>query len=486
MKFVSGLLTACLFLSVFAGAAQVETDYFAVLMNNSKVGYAVHSRSVEGVIVTTTDQMHLTISRGGVVLNIATSETYVETIEGKPLSFKTTENLGTMNKTVEGKITADGKLEVTTTQMGAAETKIMDYPAGALLTEGIRLLEIKKGLKAGTTYETTIFSPALLMPLDVKVAIGETENIDLFGRVVPLTKVAVVMNSPGFSLPSVSFVDSEHKSQKTVAPMLGMGLEIIACDKKFALSENDLVDFLDGLLLDSPVEMKNIGSLSSATYYLKPRDKAELNIPAGPSQTIKRSRSGIVAVTVKPAVPKAGAGLPYAGKNKLALDSLEPTAYLQSDNENVIALAKAAVGDAKDAAIAAKRIEAFVRGYISEKNLSVGYASAAEVALSRQGDCTEHAVLAAAMCRAVGIPARIVFGIAYVDEFSGRTAVFGGHAWTEVFIVDEWIDLDATRAPEGFDVGHIRLASGNGRPADFFEIISTLGYFTITKVTISE
>jgi intracellular sulfur oxidation DsrE/DsrF family protein len=486
MRFVVSVLIACLLLSAFAGAGQVETDYFAVLMNNSKVGYSVHNRSVEGNLVTTTDQMHLTISRGGTVLNVTTSETYVETTEGKPLGFKTTEDLGIMNKTVEGKITPGGKLEVTTTQMGAAETKTMDYPAGALLSEGIRLLEIKKGLKAGTTYETIVFSPALLMPLDAKVAIGETENIDLFGRVVPLTKVEVVMNSPGFSLPSVSFVDSEHRPQKTVAPMLGMGLEIIACNRKFALSDNDLVDFLDRLLLDSPVEMKNIGSLSSATYYLKPRDKAELNIPTSPSQTIEQSRSGIIAVTVKPAVPKGGASLPYAGKNKLALDSLGPTGYLQSDNENVIALAKAAAGDAKDAAIAAKRIEAFVKGYISEKNLSVGYASAAEVALSRQGDCTEHAVLTAAMCRAMGIPARIVFGIAYADEFIGRIGVFGGHAWTEVFIVDEWIDLDATRAPKGFDVGHIRLASGNGRPGDFFEIISTLGYFTIEKVTLRQ
>lgn len=486
MRFVFSVLTACLFLSFSAPAADIETDYFAVLMNNSKVGYAVHSRSVAGDVVTTTDQMLLTISRSGTVLNVTTSETYGETTEGIPLSFKTTEDLGIMNKTVEGRITHAGKLEVTTTQMGVSETKTMDYPAGALLSEGIRLLEIKKGLKAGTTYEATVFSPALLMPLDAKVTVGETENVDLFGRVVPLTKVSVVMNSPAFSIPSVSFVDSEHRTQKTVAPMLGMGLEIIACDKNFALSANDLVDFLDGMLLDSPVEMKNISSLSSATYYIKPRDKAELNFPTSPSQTIKKNRSGNVTITIKPAVPKAGAPLPYAGKNKLALDSLKPTAYLQSDNEKVIALAKAAVGDAKDAAIAAKRIEAFVKGYISEKDLSVGYASATEVALSRQGDCTEHAVLTAAMCRAAGIPARIVFGIAYTEEFSGRMGVFGGHAWTEVFIVDEWIDIDATRAPKGFDVGHIRLASGNGNPADFFEIISTLGYFTIEKITLEE
>ena len=39
----------------------------------------------------------------------------------------------------------------------------------------------------------------------------------------------------------------------------------------------------------------------------------------------------------------------------------------------------------KDAATAARRIEKFVRKYINKKNLSVGYASALEVARSRRG-----------------------------------------------------------------------------------------------------
>jgi transglutaminase-like putative cysteine protease len=68
-------------------------------------------------------------------------------------------------------------------------------------------------------------------------------------------------------------------------------------------------------------------------------------------------------------------------------------------------LAHKAVGDAKDAAQAARRIESFVARYIDNKSMSVGYASAAEVVESRQGDCSEFAVLTAALCRAVGIPA---------------------------------------------------------------------------------
>jgi len=83
---------------------------------------------------------------------------------------------------------------------------------------------------------------------------------------------------------------------------------------------------------------------------------------------------------------------------------MQPNRFLQSDNKQIIKLARRAIGGTKDAAGAVKKIEAFVGDYIENKSLSVGYASAVEVAASRQGDCTEHAVLVAAMCRAVGIP----------------------------------------------------------------------------------
>ena len=40
----------------------------------------------------------------------------------------------------------------------------------------------------------------------------------------------------------------------------------------------------------------------------------------------------------------------------------------------------------------------------TEKDLSVGFATAADVARTAQGDCTEHAVLLAALLRASDIP----------------------------------------------------------------------------------
>jgi hypothetical protein len=92
------------------------------------------------------------------------------------------------------------------------------------------------------------------------------------------------------------------------------------------------------------------------------------------------------------------------------------------------------------------------------------------------------------MCRAVGIPSRVVVGVAYVAEFGGHQG-FGGHAWTQAYVGDKWIGLDASfrgSGRGGYDAGHITLAIGNGNPEDFFNLASTMGQFKVEKVIVKE
>ena len=74
-----------------------------------------------------------------------------------------------------------------------------------------------------------------------------------------------------------------------------------------------------------------------------------------------------------------------------------------------------------------------------------------------KGDCTEHAVLLAALCRARGIPARVAIGLVYVSAAQG----FGYHMWNEVWIDGGWIPLDATIARGGTGAAHLKLADSS-------------------------
>jgi len=267
---------------------------------------------------------------------------------------------------------------------------------------------------------------------------------------------------------------------------MDMKIEMIACEKEFALGDNEMFDIADKMFVASPEPIENVSSAKKIGYYLKPVEGAgDFTIPTEDNQRAERLEDGSVIVVVEPVSAPKGVKFPYKGTDKDAIEATKPNRFLQSDDAKVIELARRAVGDMKDAGEAAKRIEAFVGGYIDNMNLSVGYASAAEVAQSRKGDCSEFAVLTAAMCRSVGVPSKVVTGLAYVDDFMGRQG-FGGHAWTEAYIGDKWVGLDATfkASGGGFDAGHIALARGNGEPADFFGMATTLGRFKIVKVMV--
>ncbi|KKL77106.1 hypothetical protein LCGC14_2038190, partial [marine sediment metagenome] len=460
----------------------VETRYAAVFMDGKKIGHAKHVRSVASGKVTTSEFVTMSISRMGTPMTIKLTESCVETVEGKPVSFKGVQDLGIIAQRLDGTIDAAGKLTIAIGVGGAVQTRTMPWPKGALLPEGARKLSLAKGLAEGTKYSFMMFSPILSKGVKVDVAVGPMKEVDLLGRVVKLTEVKALMHGPSGAMPTVNYVDSGHHTLKSATAMMGMELEIIDCPKAFALSPNDTLDFFSRVMLSSPTPLKDVRKASSVTYHLQPTGKAKLNFPTTDNQQVRQG-GGQFIVTVRPAAAAKGVARPYKGKDPAALAALKPTRFLQSDDKKVVELTRQAVGKTTDAAEAARRIEAFVAKHIKQKDLSVGYASAAEVAQSGRGDCTEHALLTAAMCRAAGIPARVATGLVYVERFADKTDLFGPHAWTEALIGDKWIGLDA--AFKGYSPGHITLLVGDGELDEFFGIISTMGNFKIAKVEVT-
>ena len=473
-------------------AALQETEYFAVFLEGKKVGHAIQTRTVQDNKVTTTEVVSMTISRFGIPIKVDTTETGIETLEGKPLGFEANMLMSNVVIKTVGTV-KDGVITAQITSMGQTQTQTNNWPEGALMYEGLRLLELKKGSAEGTTYSAKMFTPSMLMAIDAQITIGKTENVDLLGRIVPLTKSTIQMTVPGAGAMAITnYADSNLKLQKAIMPVVGMTIELVACDKAFALGKNDVFEVIEKMLLASPAPL-DVKNAEAITYTLSPisPDK-KLEIISTDSQTVSPAENNKIILTVKRPVVPRGQDMPYKAKNPDILNSLRPNEYLQSDDPKIIVLAKKTIGDEKDAYKAAKKIEGFVADYITEASLSIGYATASEVLQSKTGDCTEFAVLTAAMCRAVGIPARVAVGVAYVDEWLGVTNQLGGHAWTQVYIGQDngkWIDIDAAFTSSGrggFDPGHITLATGDGKPVQFFALINTLGNFKIEKAVVKK
>ena len=486
---IFGIGLIVLQLAVLAMGQTDNFEYYAVFLDGSKVGHSIQSRIVTGDRVTTTEAVNMTINRLGKPVLMKTKETCVETLNGEPISFISEQDLGIVTMKTDGTVNKDGTVRMRTTGMGGAvQENSIPWPAGAVMAEGLRLIELEKKLNDGETYEVQIFSPTILAAVKTSVKVGAKQEIDLLGRIVKLTKIETTMSMPGTGeIVSTCYVDEQLRALKSIMPMAGMNVEMVGCTKEFAMSNNQPAEIINKMFTASPEPIENAGAAKSITYYLKPLTQAtNLTIPSSDNQKIQKNEDGTVLVKVEPVSMPSGGTFPYKGTDPNIIIATKPNRFLQSDDATIIALAKQAVGDAKDSGEAAKKIEDFVSKYIKDISFSVGYASATEVAASKRGDCTEFAVLCAALCRASGIPAKVTVGVAYVNDFEGKTG-FGGHAWTEAYIGDKWVGLDSAfkaGALGKFDAGHIALASGDGEPSNFFNIATTLGKFKIEKIVI--
>jgi transglutaminase-like putative cysteine protease len=132
-----------------------------------------------------------------------------------------------------------------------------------------------------------------------------------------------------------------------------------------------------------------------------------------------------------------------------------PSSMVQSADPTIVDMARQARGAKTDPLAVAYALEKYVFDTIGKKDLSQAFASALEVARSKQGDCTEHAVLLAALARASGLPSRVAIGLIYMPKQQG----FGYHMWTQVFVGNRWLPLDATLGRGGIGASHLQLGT---------------------------
>ncbi|MCP4707864.1 MAG: hypothetical protein GY869_04500, partial [Planctomycetes bacterium] len=219
---VYALLLVIFWCGVSPGQTETKTDYYAIFMDGQKVGHNVNTRVATPEKVTTTEEMVMTIARAGISLTVTAKETMVETPDGKPISFESIQDLGLMKMTVSGKMNDQGKLEIVSSGLfGQNET--VDWPEGAMMSEGMEILTKKMGLKEGTKYKAKMFASSMAPNyfLDVDVSVGATKEIDVLGRVAPLTEVIVSMVAPTGTIDTISYVDKDNNYLKMVTPMMG-------------------------------------------------------------------------------------------------------------------------------------------------------------------------------------------------------------------------------------------------------------------------
>ena len=191
--------------------------------------------------------------------------------------------------------------------------------------------------------------------------------------------------------------------------------------------------------------------------------RTSLLLPDGPGQAVARgSRAGMWIVRLAPtpaiatsesdrAVWRGDPALEGALRSGLVVDSATPAIQAFADS-----VASRGGGNPTAEALL---LEKAVYHRIRLKDYSTVMGTASETLARGRGDCTEHAVLLGAVCRARGIPARLVAGLT-----PAGAEQMAWHLWTEVWL-GSWVALDATRglgAPAPATVALLRME----RPED--------------------
>ena len=163
------------------------------------------------------------------------------------------------------------------------------------------------------------------------------------------------------------------------------------------------------------------------------------------AQSVEEKPDGSLILTVKQRHPVIASSFELPISDPQLVEFLKPAG--SREDKTVAAQAREIAGTDRDAWSVARKLADWTFKNLKWKR--VDGASAGATLATREADCLEFSELFVAMARTVGLPARIVSGLAH-----GGSS-FGGHAWVEIW-VGQWVELDPTWGTNFVDATHIR------------------------------
>ena len=439
-------------------ADQDQEVWQAYYMQGKKVGHGYTkteeiNQGSQRLIRTSAEAM-LEVRRFGQPASMRTEFTTLEKPTGELIRFETKVQMGRVPMSAKGRVRGE-KLDIELSTQGKSQSQSLPWSleiGGFFAVEqSLHHEPIKPGQQRNFRAIVAITNQVGNVELQAK----GLEEVQLLDGSRELLRVEKTIRLPNNSLDlETMWVDEQGNILKTKSST--MGLESFRTTRQVALSQSKGVDV--GQLTLVPVDRPLADPHESAHIRYRAHllnDDPVKAFPQALGQKVTRvdQHTAILDITpVTPNTPLAGVVVPPPETS-----DLEPNNLIQSDDARVTMYAKGIAPGKTAPWEVALEIETFVHQNIREKNFSQAFATAAEVAQHMEGDCTEHAVLLAAIARAKKIPARVVMGLVYIPSKQS----FGYHMWDEVYVNSRWVPLDGTLGKGGIGGGHIKIATSS-------------------------
>lgn len=452
--------------------AETEHRWFRIHFQDQPAGWVHEVTRRDGERITSEAITHLAIKRGRATIEVETTMRFVETADGEPIEMATTQKLPGQESRKHVRFTDDGHI-VTITQGGREHREKRPPFEDDWLPPAAASRYIERQLERGAeTIRFRTLDPTIqLRPFEATLEVLGSERIELpSGEVEAIKRRVTMSNLPGVS--PIEYVDEDGRMLKTTFTFGTFRMEMVAVDRALAQGKIEAPEILLDSLVNPDFSLVRPRELRRAAFRLSVDDGRFPDLPETAVQRVERVDESTAIVRIdldRPGDEPAEA--------KTEAPGIRHTPMIDGEDPRIVDLAERAAGEAEgdDPAARAEAMRRFVHGYMREVNLTVAMASASEVARQRRGDCTEHAVLLAALLKADGTPARVASGLIYARRFAGQRDVFGYHMWTQAWLDGRWVDLDPTLPPETpFDATHITLSTSHLDDGHQVEDMNTL------------
>lgn len=465
---------------------QTENDretWYVILMGDQRVGYDHKIERTETddgrALRRTAADTRMLIKRFGEQVEMVNRYTSLETIDGRLLSF-TSEGLPADSS---GAV-QDGKLTIETTSAGKKVVRTVDWPADAggffAADQSLRA----QPMQPGETRTLRFLQPGFNTLGTEELTAGDFEPTELPSGAQDLLRIESHLMIEGSEQPVMAthWVDRDGELLKSILPAMQLTFYRATEEEATAAGQEAPLDLGVSSVVPLGQPFDSARQSRRAVYEVELTD----GDPAAvfPTCATQRPRATgphtaeLTVTSLDPQSPPAEVG-PAAPP---APGDREPNSLIQSDDLAIVAMSRAAAGAKKSPLAKALALERYVHDNIREKNFSTTFASAAEVAKQLSGDCSEHAVLLAALARAAEIPARAAVGLVYAPSEGG----FAYHMWNELFIDGRWMPLDATLGQGRVGADHLKLADTDLSDAtglvSFLPVVEVLGKLKIDLI----
>lgn len=296
----------------------------------------------------------------------------------------------------------------------------------------------------------------------VKLSVVEVELVSLAGH--PEGNVERRVRSANGTSGSWLQTDAAGNLVRETLLLGSFELQFAEASELAALADDEPFDHIATLLQPSPYRIPSREMRDKIRYRFANHGDAE-PLPVGAGQRTW-SEGGYTWLQVCADCAPDAVELSAEDRQR----ALAATPWLESTDPKIALRARNQVGARDDAATKMRKLTTYVRGYMGTEFDMLGYGTAAEALRTRRGDCTEYAVLLAALGRAAGVPTRIAIGRVYARHFEGHRHVFVPHAWVQAWTGTGWESFDA--AIGSFDSTHLAFnVSYDGNPLTHYAAI---------------